>query len=44
MYDEKKYALIGRRTGKRYRVGDSVKVQVMSVNIENREVDFTLID
>lgn len=44
MYDEKNYALIGRRTGKRYRVGDKVKVQVISVNIENREVNFTLID
>jgi ribonuclease R len=44
MYDEKKYALIGRRTGKRYRVGDSVKVQVISVNIENREVNFTIVE
>lgn len=43
MYDEKKYALIGRNTGKRYRIGDKVKVQVISVSIENREVDFTLV-
>ncbi|MGD0338546.1 MAG: ribonuclease R [Bacteroidota bacterium] len=43
MYDEKKYALIGRHTGKRYRIGDKVKVQVISVSIENREVDFTLV-
>jgi ribonuclease R len=44
MYDEKKYALIGRRTGKRYRIGDTVKVQVISVNIENREINFRLVD
>jgi ribonuclease R len=44
MYDEKKYALIGRRTGKRYRIGDKVRVQVISVNIENREVNFALVD
>ncbi len=42
MYDEKHYALIGRHTGRRFRVGDKVTVQVISVNIEDREVDFAL--
>ncbi len=42
MYDEKKYALIGRETGKQYRLGDAVQVKVVRVNSEEREIDFTL--
>jgi len=42
-YDEKKYALIGRRTGKQYRLGDLVKVRVIRVNPEEREIDFAVV-
>jgi ribonuclease R len=43
-YDQKNYTLIGRRTGRRLRLGDSVRVKVLSVNPENREIDFILSD
>lgn len=43
-YDEKKYALIGKRTGKRYRLGDPVRVSVLRVNPEEREIDFTIVE
>ena len=43
-YDEKKYALIGRRTGKQYRLGDAVHLKVIRVNPEEREIDFALIE
>lgn len=42
-YDEKKYALIGDRTGKRYRLGDPVNVKVLRVNPEEREIDFGIV-
>jgi ribonuclease R len=42
-YDEKKYALIGSRTGKRYRLGDAVQVRVLRVNPEEREIDFGIL-
>lgn len=42
LYDEKKYALIGRKTGKQYRLGDPVQVKVVRVNPEEREIDFAL--
>lgn len=42
VYDEKNYVLIGRRTGKRYRLGDSVPLKVVRVNAEEREIDFTI--
>lgn len=44
VYDEKHYSLIGRRTKKRYRLGDKVKVQVVRVDPENREIDFLLVE
>jgi ribonuclease R len=43
-YDEKKYALIGSETGKRYRLGDTVQVKVLRVNPEEREIDFGIVD
>lgn len=44
VYDEQHYALIGRRTKKRYRLGDKVMVQVVRVDPEEREIDFALIE
>jgi ribonuclease R len=44
VYDEKNYALMGRRTGKRYRLGDSVRLKVVRVNAEEREIDFTIVE
>lgn len=44
VFDEKKYALIGRRTKKQYRLGDKVTVQVVRVDPEEREIDFVLVN
>jgi ribonuclease R len=44
MYDEKQYTLKGRRTGKQYRLGDTVEVKVVRVNPEDRQIDFTLVE
>lgn len=41
-FDERQYALIGERRGKRYRLGDSIRVKVANVNAERREIDFVL--
>jgi len=43
-HDEKHYSLVGRRTGKTFRLGDSISVKVVKVNVENREIDFACID
>ena len=43
-HDEKRYSLVGRRTGKTFRLGDSISVRVVSVNVENREIDFACVD
>lgn len=42
VYDEKNFCLIGRRTHRRFTLGDALKVQVAAVNMERRTIDFTL--
>ena len=37
---EDDYAIIGRRLGKRYRIGDRIKVKLVNVEIENMIIDF----
>jgi ribonuclease R len=43
-HDEKHYSLVGRRTGRRFRLGDSITVKVVRVNVENREIDFACVE
>jgi len=44
LFDEKQYTLKGRRTGKRYRLGDTLEVKVVRVNPEDRQIDFSLLE
>lgn len=39
-FDEKKYCLIGERTGTIYRIGDMIEVIVARSNPESRQIDF----
>lgn len=41
-YEPEKYRLIGRRTNKIYALGDKVKIKVHSVDLQNREINFTV--
>jgi ribonuclease R len=41
---EEKHCLQGEHTGKCYRLGDKITVQVVSVGIEKRRMDFILVD
>ena len=43
-YDDRTYSLMGRDTGKTYRLGDRVEVQVAGANLETREIDFLFVD
>ena len=40
--DKEKYALIGRRTGKTYKLGDEIRIRVDYVDLEKHEIDFVL--
>jgi ribonuclease R len=41
-FDEDNYCLVGRRTKRKYQLGDPIKVQVARANMEKRQLDFAL--
>lgn len=38
--DDADYALVGMRTGKKFRMGDAVKIKVVAANLEKRQLDY----
>jgi ribonuclease R len=42
-YDEATHSLLGQRTNRRYRLGDKVKVQVVRVDVQRRQLDFRVV-
>lgn len=42
--DEKNYEIVGRRSNTRYRLGDTVKVQIARANLDRKQIDFALVD
>jgi ribonuclease R len=42
VYDEKKYSLIGRRTGKQFRLGDKIQVKLVRADLDRTELDFII--
>ena len=43
IFEPEAYTLLGRRTKKRYRLGDHVKIRVEKVNVEEHQIDFVLV-
>ena len=43
VYDEKKYALIGRATKKQFRLGDYINVKLIRADLEKSELDFIIV-
>ena len=43
-FDEKLYRIKGRRTRKIYRLGDEVRIRVSNTNLENRLLDYELVE
>jgi len=41
-FDEKNYCIVGNRTQRKYTLGDKVKIQVMRVSMERKQLDFKL--
>jgi ribonuclease R len=39
-HDDTEYALVGIHTGKKFRMGDKVKVKLVAANLEKRQLDF----
>ncbi|TRM13089.1 ribonuclease R [Lentibacillus cibarius] len=43
-YDDRSHAMIGERTGNMYRIGEEIEVRVVKVNLDERVVDFELVN
>ena len=41
-YEEATHSLTGRRSGQRYRLGDKVRVVVVRVDLQRRQLDFRI--
>jgi len=42
-YDESTFSLVGRRSGRRFRLGDRLRVSVAHVDVDRRELDFCIV-
>ncbi len=43
IFDEKNYAMVGKNTGKKYRLGDPVRVKVIKTDLPARIIDFEFV-
>lgn len=43
-YDEKNHQFIGERTKKTYHLGEKVKIQVVKVDVAQKQIDFVLVE
>lgn len=43
VFDPIKHCLVGRRSGKHYKLGDKVKIQIARVSLDDRQIDFVLL-
>ena len=43
-FDEAAHAMVGERTGVRYRLSDRVRVKLVRVDMEQNKIDFRLVD
>jgi len=44
IYDEKKYSLIGRKSKKRFRLGDKIQVRLVRADLDKSELDFLILE
>ena len=42
-FDEKQYCLWGRRSHRRYSLGDEVRIKIASANLERKQLNFTIV-
>ena len=43
-FDPARHQMLGERTGKRFRLGDKVRIKVAQVELESSKIDFVLVD
>ena len=43
-FDEEEYRILGRHSGRKFEIGDSVRVEVLHANLSRRQLDYKLIE
>ncbi len=43
-FNDRNYTLVGNHTGRKFSIGDEVRIQLVKVNVEEAKIDFELID
>ncbi len=42
-FDEKNYCITGRRTHRKYQLGDEVEIEILRANLEKKQLDFRIV-
>ncbi|MCK5774812.1 MAG: S1 RNA-binding domain-containing protein, partial [Bacteroidales bacterium] len=42
--DEENYRVLGQRNGKEYKLGDKVTILVKGINIQKKQIDFSIVE
>lgn len=42
IFDEENYCVVGRNTGKRFQLGDKIRVRIANANLEKKQVDMAI--
>ena len=42
-FDEKNYCITGKKSKKKYTLGDKVRIRVLKVNLEQKTIDYELV-
>ena len=43
-FDDEEYMIVGRHSGRKFEIGDEVKIEVMSANLSRRQLDYKFVD
>jgi len=43
-FDEEEYMIVGRHSGKKFEIGDEVRIEVLNANLSRRQLDYKLVD
>ena len=44
VYNEKNYCIVGRRTKKKYQIGDNVRIKVVRADLVKKYLDFSMVN
>jgi len=43
-FNEEEYMIVGRQSGRKFEIGDEVKIEVMNANLSKRQLDYRLVE